>query len=164
MLDKIWNLIENICRAIFSFGFRLIGREMTEEQMNGLMQFVKFGIVGVSNTLISTFTYMICVGGIGLHRQVAYFLGFVISVCNSFYWNNKYVFEGNRKSIGELAYAFVKMTLSYASTGLVLGAVLLEVWVQIFHIPEIIAPIVSLFITIPLNFVLNKLWAFKKKK
>ncbi len=163
MGEKIWNLIETICRAIFTFGFRLIRREISEDQMNGLMQFVKFGIVGVSNTLISTFTYMICVGIFGWHRQVGNLLGFVISVCNSFYWNNKYVFEGSRKSISELLFAFIKMTLSYASTGLVLGAILLELWVQIFHIPELIAPIVSLFVTIPLNFVLNKLWAFKKK-
>ena len=157
------NLIETICRKVFTFIFRLIGHEITEEQMNGLIQFIKFGLVGVSNTVLSTITYMICVGIFGCHRQVGNFLGFVVGTCNSFYWNNKYVFAGERKSITELLYSFIKMTVSYAATGLVLAAILLELWVQVFHIPEILAPIISLLITIPLNFVLNKLWAFKKK-
>ena len=155
--------IENICRIIFAFVFRLLRRELTEEQMNGLIQFVKFGLVGLSNTLLSTVTYMICVGLFGCHRQLGNFLGFVVGTCNSFFWNNKYVFEGERKCVKELLYAFVKMTVSYAATGLVLAAILLELWVQVLHIPEIIAPVISLLITIPLNFILNKLWAFKKK-
>lgn len=155
--------IESICRLVFTFIFRLLRREITEEQMNSLIQFVKFGIVGVSNTVFSTITYMIFVGIFGWHRQAGNFLGFVVGTCNSFYWNNKYVFEGNRKSVTELLYAFVKMTVSYAATGLVLAAILLELWVQVLHIPEIIAPVISLLITIPLNFILNKLWAFKKK-
>lgn len=163
MAEKLWNLIEIICRTIFKFGFRLIRREITEDQMNSLIQFVKFGMVGLSNTLLSTFTYMLCVGLLGWHRQVGNLLGFIIGTCNSFYWNNKYVFAGERKSITELLYSFIKMTVSYAATGLVLAAILLELWVQVFHIPEILAPIISLLITIPLNFVLNKLWAFKKK-
>ena len=63
-----------------------------------LIQFVKFGIVGLSNTLIS---YVVYVAGVrfGMHYLLASILGFVISVLNSFYWNNKYVFEIGRAHV-----------------------------------------------------------------
>ena len=31
-------------------------------------------------------------------------------------------------------------------------------------IPELLGPIINLVITTPINFVINKLWAFKTKK
>ena len=57
----------------------------------------------------------------------------------------------------------IKTFIAYGSTGIVLASVLLYVWVDILHISEYVAPLINLVITIPLNFVLNKLWAFKKK-
>ena len=39
--------------------------------------------------------------------------------------------------------------------------VLLFVMVQYFSVSEVVAPVVTLVITIPLNFLMNKFWAFK---
>ena len=64
---------------------------ISDEKVEGLSQFIKFGLVGLSNTAISYFTYALCIY-IGLHYFIANALGFVLSVLNSFYWNNKYVF------------------------------------------------------------------------
>ena len=43
-------------------------------------QFVKFGIVGVSNTLISLAVYQIALNALGMHYLAANLLGLVISV------------------------------------------------------------------------------------
>ena len=43
------------------------------------------------------------------------------------------------------------------------SSVLMVVFVQILGISEYLAPILRLVFTIPLNFVMNKLWAFKEK-
>lgn len=135
----------------------------------GLIQFVKFGIVGVSNTLIS---YVLYSGGLLLFRKLCLFgqsdyliaqiVAFIISVAWSFYWNNKFVFkieDGKRRSIWK---ALLKTYVSYSFTGLFLSSALLILWVQIFHISEFIAPIINLVITVPLNFIINKFWAFKQ--
>lgn len=127
--------------------------------MQSLLQFIKFAIIGFSNTLIS---YLVYVTGVyfGLHYLLASVMGFVISVLNSFYWNNKYVFrqeEGERN----LWYTLAKTFLSYGATGLVLANILLYLWVDILHISEYLGPIINLMITVPLNFVLNKFWAFR---
>lgn len=123
-------------------------------------QFIKFGLVGVSNTIISYIVYIIGIR-LGWHYLLASIAGFIISVINSFYWNNRYVFrkeDGEQRSIVK---AFIKTFLAYAGTGLVLNNVLLVLQVSILQVPKWLAPLLNLTITIPLNFVLNKIWAFK---
>ena len=134
------------------------------------MQFVKFGIVGLSNTVIS---YVLYVAGLLVFRKldilpdngylVAQAVAFVLSVLWSFYWNNKLVFalqEGDDRSILK---ALVKTFISYSFTGLFLSSILLVVWVKVLHISEFIAPIINLLVTVPLNCVINKFWAFGKQ-
>ena len=127
-----------------------------------LIQFVKFGIVGLSNTLIS---YVVYVAGVrfGMHYLLASILGFVISVLNSFYWNNKYVF-GQGKEERNLLKTLLKTFMAYAFTGLVLANILLYIWVDILGISEYLGPLINLVVTVPLNFVINKLWAFRRGK
>ena len=50
---------------------------------------------------------------------------------------------------------------SYAFTGLLLANVLAYVWVDLLGISKFIAPLLTLVISVPVNFFLNKLWAFK---
>lgn len=83
--------------------------------------------------------------------------GFIISVLNAYYWNNKYVFR--KSQTGNLK-PLVKTYLSYGSTFIV-GTALLYVVVHCFGVSELIAPIINLAVTIPINFMLNKYWAFK---
>ena len=130
--------------------------------IQSLVQFVKFGIVGLSNTLISYVVYAVGVR-IGVHYLCASVLGFVISVLNSFYWNNKYVFkqEGEERN---LLKTLLKTFLAYAFTGLILANILLYIWVDILGISEYLGPVINLIITVPLNFVINKLWAFRGGK
>ena len=127
-----------------------------------LIQFVKFGIVGLSNTLIS---YVVYVAGVrfGMHYLLASILGFVISVLNSFYWNNDYVF-GQGKEERNLLKTLLKTFMAYAFTGLVLANILLYIWVDILGISEYLGPLINLVVTVPLNFVINKLWAFRGGK
>ena len=128
-----------------------------------IAQFVKFGIVGVSNTLISLGVYQLCLHGFQLHYQLANVISFVVSVTNAYYWNSRYVFgNGAPHTLRQHARAYGKAFLSYGGTFL-LGTALLTLWVEACGISKSIAPVINLLITIPLNFVLNKFWAFRKK-
>lgn len=121
-----------------------------------LKQFIKFSLVGVSNTLISLGTYYLLYF-FGVNYLIANTFGFVISVLNSYYWNNKYVFKKTQK--GNLK-PLIKTFLSYGSTFL-FSTALLFIMVHYFKISEVIAPIICIAITTPVNFIINKLWAFK---
>ena len=53
--------------------------------------------------------------------------------------------------------------MSYAFTGLFLNSVLSILWVEIVGLPKLIAPIINLLVSVPINFLLNKFWTFKQK-
>ena len=54
-----------------------------------IVQFIKFGIVGISNTAIA-FTVYYILYFLGIHYMISNFIGWAIGVFNGFYWNNKY--------------------------------------------------------------------------
>jgi putative flippase GtrA len=128
-----------------------------------MTQFIKFGLVGLSNTAISYGTYSLLVF-LGVYYILASVIAFVVSVCNSFYWNNKYVFSSHDNKFYTLFRKFIKTFIAYASTGLLLQNILLWTLVEYFHISEYLAPLLILVVTVPLNFILNKYWAFRDKR
>lgn len=127
-----------------------------EEAFKIIIQFIKFGIVGVSNTLISLFIYYVLIY-FSINYVIANTVGFIVSVLNAYYWNNKYVF--NKSDKGNLK-PLIKTFVSYGAT-FVLSTILLIIMVDYLSISQILAPILNLIITIPLNFALNKFWTFK---
>lgn len=122
-----------------------------------LVQFVKFGIIGASNTIISTAVYYLFV----LISPGLYFVGnvagWIVSVFNSFFWNNRYVFTKSKYSWGQ---KLLRTYLAYGG-GFIVGSTTLVLLVSVLGVSEWLAPWINLVITIPLNFVLNKFWAFK---
>ena len=127
------------------------------------LQFIKFGLVGVSNTLISLGVYWLCYYGLGWHYQLSNVISFVVSVSNAYFWNSRYVFKsGVNYTVRQHVKAYFKAFVSYGSTFL-LSTALLTLWVEGCGISAGIAPLINLLITIPLNFVLNKYWAFRGK-
>lgn len=126
-------------------------------------QFVKFGIVGLSNTFISYSVYAVLTY-IGVYYVVSNVIAFVISVLNSFFWNNKYVFKKKDSETRNLWCTLTKTFLAYAVTGLLLANILLVFFVEKLAVSKYVAPILTLIITIPLNFLINKYWSFKTTK
>ena len=130
--------------------------------MEKIKQFVKFGIVGMSNTLISYIVYVILVR-LQINYLLASIVGFILSVLNSYYWNNKYVFKKQKDEQRIWWKTLLKTFVSYAGTGLFLSNILLVIWVEWIKVSEIVAPLINLLITVPLNFVINKFWAYRIK-
>lgn len=128
------------------------------EIKNLLIQFIKFGLVGAINTILSYAITNIGFYIIGLHEQISNIIAFVITVFISFILNSKYVFKQDERNFWK---SLIKVYASYSITGLFLTAILLYVEEQLLGIPHYIATLINLVITIPLNFILNKLWAFK---
>lgn len=133
---------------------------MKARQRDTLIQFIKFGIVGVSNTLISLAVYYIFLyinERLYLAGNIA---GFVVSVANAFFWNNKYVFSSHSSSWKSTIAKLGKTYLSYGVTFLI-STLLLYIEVDILNWSAALCPIINLLITIPANFLLNKFWAFR---
>lgn len=122
-------------------------------------QFAKFGIVGVTNVLVTYGIYYLLVF-FRLNYLIANTIGYVAGILNSYYWNNKYVFKNN---INSNAKKLMKVFISYFVT-YILNIVLLSILVQKIGLSETVAPVIVIVVTIPVNFVLNKFWAFREKE
>ena len=133
----------------------LLGAKSKEEFVALLAQFIKFGLVGVSNTAVSMAVYYIFL-------WISPDLYMVGSIANAFFWNDKFVFTGNANDWRSKLKRLGKTYVSYGGTS-ILSNVLLWIEVTFFSVSKTIAPIVNLLVTIPLNFIINKLWTFKER-
>ena len=87
-----------------------------------------------------------------------------VSILNSYFWNNRYVFKMEKNEKRNMWGTLIKTFLAYVGTWLVLSNIILVVFVEIIRVSEYTAPMFVLVITIPLNFIINKYWAFKAQK
>lgn len=166
--QTVWNVIEAIADFVIR---RVLHLKIDDKQWESLMQFVKFGIVGVSNTVISYVIYVVSLLVFQKNNLmpsydylVAQVIAFILSVLWSFYWNNKFVFRKEEGEERSLLHTLMKTYISYAFTGLFLNSILSILWVEFLGIPKMVAPIINLLISVPLNYLMNKFWAFGGKK
>lgn len=155
--------------------------------MKNIWQFIKFGFVGVSNTLISEAIYAIVVLLRG-NYLLASCLGFVISVLNAYYWSNKYVFKEEEGREKRVWWKVLLKTYAAYFWGFLVNLFLLVLWIDVLHIAEYMEPVreflaewgvtafdrevlgnliaegINLLLTIPMNFLINKYWAYRQKK
>ena len=120
-------------------------------------QFLRFGIIGAFNTLLALGIYELLVY-LGLAPQLSNFIAFIISVANAYFWNRKWVFQTKTADNK----AILRFFTLYGATYLI-SAGLLLLWLDVLHINKYIAPVLSLFVTIPTNFLFSKLWVFRSK-
>jgi putative flippase GtrA len=125
-----------------------------------ITEFVKFGIVGASNTVISLAIYYLFIWIDPKYYIIGNVVGWVVSVANSYLWNSIFVFHSKYENIGKTLNGLLKSYISYGST-LLLTTLLLYLEVELAHWSEAICPIINLCITVPLNYILNKFWTFR---
>lgn len=141
--------------------FEKLGIHNMQEFWQFLWQFVKFGVVGVSNTLISLAVYYIFVAINPELYLWGGFAGWIVSVANAFFWGNKVVFQSKSNAKKDVLKRLLRSYLSYGATFL-LSQLLLVLEIQYWGVSEWLAPIINLVLTIPLNFLINKFWTFKQ--
>jgi putative flippase GtrA len=144
-------------------------------------------LVGFVNTIVSYSIYSALVY-LGFHYLVGSIAGFVISVFTSFLLNSKFVFKEVKNEEKRVWWkVLIKSYISYGFTGLVINNLLLILLISVIDISQYIsfeadvlvkagiiienselakylAPILILVVTIPLNFIMNKFWAYKQNR
>jgi putative flippase GtrA len=126
-------------------------------------QFFKFGIVGTVNTVLSYSIYFVMVY-CNIHYLAASVTAFFITVGHSFFWNSKYVFKKNADQRRSVLRSLAKTYTSYAFTVLGLYNALLFIQIEKMMISKYIAPLFATALIVPINFFLNRQWAFRAAK
>ncbi len=129
-----------------------------------LQQFAKFGLVGVLNTALSYLITNVCYYCFHLHEQICNLISFLITVLISYLLNNRFVFAQKEDEKQPWYRTLAKVYASYALTELGGAGLLLFVQERLLGIPHFIATFLNLCLTVPLNFFLNKYWAYRKHR
>lgn len=121
-------------------------------------QFMKFGIVGVINT-VSSWIFYYSLLYFKVHYIIATTIAYILSSIIGFILNKVWVFKSKNKVSSSL----FKYIVTYGSSYL-LNIGLMYTFVDLLHISDKLAPILVLFFTVPYNYVLSKIWVFRDKK
>jgi putative flippase GtrA len=120
------------------------------------MQLLKFGLVGGSGYAVNLAVFAVLTHFAGLHHIAAAVAAFAVAVSNNFWWNRHWTFAAGDGHAGFQAARFFAVSL----VGLALNLVLLELFVTGLELPELGAQAIAVALTMPVNFVGNKLWTF----
>ena len=117
----------------------LLGAKSKKEFVALLAQFIKFGLVGVSNTAVSMAVNYIFLWISPDLYMVGSVLGTILSIANAFFWNDKFVFTGNANDWCSKLKRLGKTYVSYGGTS-ILSNVLLWIEVTFFGVNSLLHP------------------------
>jgi putative flippase GtrA len=121
-----------------------------------IVQFLKFGLVGVSNTLIAFAVYTILLKGFDVWYILASGIGFVVGAVNGFLLNRRWTF---REHVGD-ALTPVRWAI-VQSCGLACNLALVYVFVHDAGMDKLIGQIPATAIVVVLTFLANRAWTFR---
>ena len=119
-------------------------------------QLLKFGLVGGSGYAVNLAMFALLAGALGVHHIPAAIGAFCVAVVNNFWWNRHWTFGAGDGHAGFQAVRFFAVSL----LGLGLNLALLELFVTGLDLPELSAQALAVALTMPVNFIGNKLWTF----
>ncbi|MHB8234448.1 MAG: GtrA family protein [Solirubrobacteraceae bacterium] len=121
-----------------------------------LVQFVKFGIVGVSNTLLAFAIYTVLLKVFGVWYLAASAIGFVVGAVNGFLLNRRWTFAGHvGDSLTPVRWGIVQ------GCGLALNEGLLFVFVDDAGIEKLLGQACATVIVTVITFLVNRAWTFR---
>ena len=129
-----------------------------ESKVVELINIIKFSIVGVSNTLLN-FVIFILLNNICINYILASIIAYSISIINSYFWNSRLVFKYDNKNKKSILIKFIILNL----IGLSINAVLMATLVGVLAIKKIVAMFIVSLLVMCINYILNKIWVFKKE-
>jgi putative flippase GtrA len=120
------------------------------------LQFLKFGIVGVSNTLIFFAVYTLLLKVFGVWYVAASGIGFAVGAVNGFLWNRAWTFKGHVGDALTPVRWFVVQTC-----GLLLNLGLVYLFVDGVGLGELVGQAVTIVIVTLVTFFVNRAWTFR---
>lgn len=133
------------------------------------MRFLKFGAVGVANTLVTLAVFNLISVVLGWPAVAGNALGWVAGFANSFYWNRRWTFAdraGVNATRSLVRFALTNMAALLVSTAIVLALQKVAQGLAI-GVPEALLlngiEGVAIMASLGVNYVLAARWAFREE-
>ncbi len=139
--------------------------EKIKELYTKYEEIINYLIVGVLTTVVSLATYFICTETFldpnkKLELQIANIISWVFAVAFAYFTNRKYVFKSKNKNMLKEASSFIGSRI----LSLLMDMFTMFIIVSVLHLNDKIGKLVSQVIVTVANYILSKLFVFKKKE
>ena len=135
---------------------------MIKELLKKYKFIILYGIFGVLTTIINIATYWVFYSVLGVSNVISNIIAWVLSVLFAFITNKLWVFESKSFDFKLFMKELGSFTVCRLATGaLDLGIML--VGVDLLKGPAMILKVISNIIVIILNYVMSKVFVFKRK-
>lgn len=144
---------------------------MKQNTKTTAVQLIKYGLVGVSNSLITLIVIFVCNELLGMKLMLADVIGYIAGVVNSFIWNKTWVFKShNHRLRYEMTLFAVGFLLCFGLqflTVLVLRNPMKALEISLFGISsdvvgEYAAVCIGMVVYTLSNFIFNRCLTFRK--
>ena len=121
-----------------------------------LRQFIKYGIVGASNTVLTFVIYTVLVEALGVQYVIALLAGYLAGSLNSYLLNRHWTFRA-----GHLAHASVGPRFAVVQiVAIGVNTALLVLFVDDLHVHKILAQAILTVPVLAVTFFVNRAWSF----
>ena len=125
-----------------------------------MIQFIKFCLIGVLNTGIDFIIYGFLTRVLGFYFLLANIISVVVAMTFSFFANKTVTFKNKDTGILKQYSKFVFIN----TFGLILNNIILFIGVRVFNLNDLLAKFGAIIVTLVVNFIGMKYWAFKEKR
>jgi putative flippase GtrA len=123
------------------------------------LQLVRFGLVGGVGFAVNIAVYALCVHVIGIDYHAAAVVAWLVAVMNNFILNRHWTFDASHGPVHFQAMRFLVVSLVAFGVSLLL----LTIFVETAGIAKVPAQALAVATSMPLNFLGNKLWSFRRE-
>jgi dolichol-phosphate mannosyltransferase len=120
------------------------------------VQLAKFCAVGASGYVINLVVFAACLG-LGAHTAAV--ISFVVSAASNYWWNRHWTFAHQKGHFALQGVRFLVVSVSALLVNQFWLLIFLDVlgWER-----EVVAQAIAIVLVMPLNFIGNKLWSFRR--
>lgn len=131
-----------------------------DNKIKMLKELISYGIFGVLTTVVNIVIFML-LDRLAIPYSIGTIIAWFISVLFAFYTNKKYVFKSNNTSTEAIT---KEVTAFYSSRilSLFIDLGLMFLLINILGLSNLISKILSNIVVIVVNYILSKLFIFKK--
>lgn len=130
---------------------------MNKSDSQTFIQFIKFGVVGVSNTLITAIVIWVLLKQLYTSDYFANIIGYIAGLINSFFWNRKWTFASKSSLKAQIPKFILTFAVSYLFQ---LGN--LYLLLNYTKIDPYICQLLSIVVYTVINFLMNKYFTFNE--
>ncbi len=133
-------------------------KKLISNSPEGLVQFIKFSLVGALNSLVHFCVFVMLYRGAKMHYLASSVIGYCVGMINSYIFNRRWTFTSRR---GKIKKEFGKFAIVNI-LALLVNVGSLKFFKEYVNLSAEVGQVFAIGLSLSMNFLGNRYWTFKK--